>query len=70
MQTNFKPKQLEDARTAEVEKILRDMGGLFGTAPSGTMAFASFMAKQNELKSPPAKWQDAFYPPVSEGKGS
>ena len=55
---------------AQVEAILRQMGGLFGTAPSGTMAFATFMAKQNELKSPPARWQDAFYPPVSDGTGS
>ncbi len=55
---------------AQVETILRQMGRLFGTAPSGTMAFASFMAKQNELKSPPARWQDAFYPPVSDGAGS
>ncbi|MGI4799800.1 MAG: ABC transporter substrate-binding protein [Janthinobacterium lividum] len=55
---------------AQVETILRDTGGLFGTAPSGTMAFATFMAKQNELKSPPARWQDAFYPPVSDGAGS
>ncbi len=55
---------------AEVEAILRQMGGLFGTAPRGTMAFATFMTRQNELKSPPARWQDAFYPPASEGAGS
>lgn len=55
---------------AQIEALLREVGGLFGTTPSGTMAFATFMTKQNELKSPPARWQDAFYPPVSDGAGS
>ncbi len=55
---------------AEVEAILRQMGSLYSVAPSGTMAMAAFMAKQGELKAPPARWQDAFYPPVSEGSGS
>lgn len=54
---------------AEVEAILRRMGSLFTVTPGGTMAMAAFMASQDELKSPPARWQDAFYPPVADGKG-
>lgn len=55
---------------AQVEAILREMGGLFATEPSGTMAMARFMAAQNELKSPPTRWQDAFFPPINQGAGS
>lgn len=54
----------------QVEGILREMGGLFSVAPSGTMAIAGFMARQGELKAAPARWQDAFFSPVSEGAGS
>jgi NitT/TauT family transport system substrate-binding protein len=55
---------------AEVEALLRKLGSQFTVAPSGTMAMATFMAKQGELKSPPARWQDAFFPPVNAGMGS
>ena len=39
-------------------------------APSGVMAYAGFMQKVGMLKSVPARWQDVFYPPVSDGPGS
>lgn len=32
------------------------------------MAFATFMAKQNELKSPPARWQDVLPAGVRRGR--
>jgi NitT/TauT family transport system substrate-binding protein len=57
-------------KPGEIEAILRQYGSTFAIAPSGTMVFARFMHENGEIKLPLDRWQNAYLPPVSEGRGS
>lgn len=42
----------------------------FTVEPRGMMAFAGFMKRTGELKEEPARWQDVFVGPVTQGVGT
>ena len=48
--------------TAAIEAILRDIKDEFGSAVYGVQAFAAFMARHGELKSPPQSWKEIVAP--------
>lgn len=54
----------------ETEAMLKSVDAEWGVQPKGVMSFGNFMAKAGLLKGAPAKWQDTFFAPVSEGAGS
>jgi NitT/TauT family transport system substrate-binding protein len=45
-----------------VEAVLRDIKDEFGSAVYGVQAFADFMARHGELKTPPKSWKDIVAP--------
>jgi NitT/TauT family transport system substrate-binding protein len=53
-----------------VERILLDPENVFSVTPGGVMAYADFMLRTGQIKTKPAKWQDAFFPFIHERKGS
>ncbi|TNC07167.1 ABC transporter substrate-binding protein [Methylobacterium terricola] len=42
----------------------------FTVEPRGIMAFAGFMKRSGELKEAPARWQDVFVGPITQGAGA
>jgi NitT/TauT family transport system substrate-binding protein len=55
----------EPSRTlgaGDVEAILRDIKDEFGSPVFGVQAFADFMARHGELKSPPQSWKEIVAP--------
>lgn len=62
--------QVEKTALSEAEVEAAIKGQTFTVEPQGLMAFASFMNRTGELKEMPAKWQDMFFPPVSQGRGT
>jgi NitT/TauT family transport system substrate-binding protein len=53
-----------------VERILLNPEYVFSVTPGGVMAYADFMLRSGQIKTKPAKWQDAFFPFIHERKGS
>jgi NitT/TauT family transport system substrate-binding protein len=47
---------------AAVAAVLREIKDEFGSAVYGVQAFADFMGRHGELKSPPEHWQDVVAP--------
>jgi NitT/TauT family transport system substrate-binding protein len=54
----------------EVVEMLKDGTMTYSIAPTGTLKFASFMAKTSELKSAPKSWYDVFFPVLGFRRGS
>jgi NitT/TauT family transport system substrate-binding protein len=54
----------------EAVAIIKNPGSTFTLAPSGVMAFASFMAKAKIIKVAPASWKEMFFPEVQGMSGS
>ena len=54
------PSQALDA--ADIEAVLRDNKDEFGSAVDGIAAFAGFMSRRGELKTPPQSWKDVVAP--------
>jgi NitT/TauT family transport system substrate-binding protein len=52
----------------DVERAIRAQ--IFTVEPHGIGTFAAFMARTGQLKQAPSKWQDVFFPPINQGKGS
>ena len=52
----------------DVERAIRAQ--TFTVEPQGMAVFAAFMARTGELKQAPSQWQDVFFPPINQGKGS
>ncbi len=48
--------------TAAVEAILKEIKDEFGSPVHGVQAFAAFMSRHGELKSPPPSWKDIVAP--------
>jgi NitT/TauT family transport system substrate-binding protein len=58
----------EPSRTldaAAVESILKEIKDEFGSAVHGVEAFAAFMGRHGELKSPPQSWKDIVAPALA-----
>ena len=58
----------EPSRTlnaAAVEGILKELKDEFGSAVHGVEAFAAFMGRHGELKSPPTSWKDIVAPALA-----
>ena len=49
-------------KAADVEAVLRQNKDEFGSAVAGIGAFAAFMARHGELKTPPQSWKDVVAP--------
>ena len=47
---------------AATEGVLKEIGGEFGSAVYGVQAFADFMGRHGELKSPPQSWKNVVAP--------
>ena len=47
---------------AEIEAVLRDDRDEFGSAVAGVQAFADFLGRHGELKSPPQSWKQVVAP--------
>jgi NitT/TauT family transport system substrate-binding protein len=59
----------EPSRTldaAAVESILKEIKDEFGSAVHGIEAFAAFMGRHGELKSPPQSWKDIVAPALAD----
>jgi NitT/TauT family transport system substrate-binding protein len=53
---------------AAIEAIVRELKDDFGTSVHGIKTNADFMGHIGQLKSPPAKWQDAYVPSLHNTK--
>lgn len=53
-----------------VEQLLRDPENAYSVSPAGIKAYADFMIKTGQLKSPVADWKDAYFPLVYDRSGS
>jgi ABC-type nitrate/sulfonate/bicarbonate transport system substrate-binding protein len=63
----------EPSRTlnaAAVEGILRELKDEFGSPVHGIEAFAAFMGRHGELKTPPQNWKDVVAPPLANSPSS
>jgi NitT/TauT family transport system substrate-binding protein len=47
---------------ADIEAVLRENKDQFGSAVQGTQAFADFMSRHGELKTPPLSWKEIVAP--------
>lgn len=52
---------------AEVEGMITDGSTTYDVVPHGIADYARFMQQQGMMKTPPAKWQDVFFP-IFEGR--
>lgn len=56
--------------SAAIETVLRGLDGEFGSAVYGVQAFADFMARHGELKTPPQSWKEIVAPPLSKSQSN
>lgn len=61
------PSKVDDNQKIE---IIRNNANEYTTVPNGVIETATFMSTLGQLKQIPKKWQDVFFPPISEGTGS
>lgn len=54
---------------ADIEAVLRDNKDEFGSAVEGITAFAGFMSRHDELKTPPRSWKDVVAPALLNSPG-